>query len=95
MMIAAGVNAKALSTYPGHANISITFNGHGHLMPSSEAEARDPAQRLAQCLIRTHPRTHGSPERRITSGFQAQRLIFYVEFDGRRRKRLVIKVLGE
>jgi integrase len=41
MMIAAGVNAKALSSYLGHANIGITFDRYGHLMPGSEAEARD------------------------------------------------------
>ena len=39
MMIAAGVNAKALSTFMGHANISITFDRYGHLMPGSEGEA--------------------------------------------------------
>jgi integrase len=40
MMIAAGVNAKALSGYLGHANIAITFDRYGHLMPGNEAEAR-------------------------------------------------------
>ena len=39
LMIAAGVNAKALSTYIGHASISITMDRYGHLMPGSEAEA--------------------------------------------------------
>jgi integrase len=39
LMIAAGVNAKALSTYMGHANISITLDRYGHLMPGSEGEA--------------------------------------------------------
>jgi integrase len=39
LMIAAGVNAKALSTYTGHANISITLDRCGHLMPGSEEEA--------------------------------------------------------
>jgi integrase len=39
LMIAAGVNAKALSTYMGHANIGITINLYGHLMPGNEAEA--------------------------------------------------------
>jgi len=39
LMIAAGVNAKALSTYMGHANISITLDRYGHLMPGNEAEA--------------------------------------------------------
>jgi integrase len=38
-MIAAGVNAKALSTYMGHANISITLDRYGHLMPGNESEA--------------------------------------------------------
>ena len=33
LMIAAGVNAKALSTFMGHANISITLDRYGHLMP--------------------------------------------------------------
>ncbi len=40
LMIAAGVNAKALSSYMGHANISITLDRYGHLMPGNEAEAR-------------------------------------------------------
>jgi integrase len=38
-MIAAGVNAKALSTFMGHANISITLDRYGHLMPGAEDEA--------------------------------------------------------
>jgi integrase len=38
-MIAAGVNAKALSTYMGHGSITITFDRYGHLMPGNEAEA--------------------------------------------------------
>jgi integrase len=33
------VNAKALSTYIGHANIGITLDRYGHLMPGSEEEA--------------------------------------------------------
>jgi site-specific recombinase XerC len=39
LMIAAGVNAKALSTFIGHAKIGITLDRYGHLMPGSEAEA--------------------------------------------------------
>jgi len=38
-MIAAGVNAKALSTYMGHSSITVTLDRYGHLMPGSEAEA--------------------------------------------------------
>lgn len=39
LMIAAGVNAKALSEYMGHATISITLDRYGHLMPGNESEA--------------------------------------------------------
>jgi integrase len=39
LMIAAGVNAKALSTYMGHSSISITLDRYGHLMPGNEQEA--------------------------------------------------------
>jgi integrase len=41
LMVAAGVNAKALSTFMGHANISITLDRYGHLMPGTEAEAAE------------------------------------------------------
>lgn len=47
LMIAAGVNAKALQSFMGHANISITLDRYGHLMPGSEAEA---AGLLDACL---------------------------------------------
>lgn len=39
LMIAAGVNAKALSTYMGHASVTITFDRYGHLMPGNEDES--------------------------------------------------------
>jgi integrase len=39
LMIAAGVNAKALSTYMGHFSITITMDRYGHLMPGNEDEA--------------------------------------------------------
>ena len=32
LMIAAGFNAKALSTFMGHANVGITLDLYGHLM---------------------------------------------------------------
>jgi integrase len=41
LMIAAGVNAKTLSTIMGHATIAITFDVYGHLMPGGEEEARE------------------------------------------------------
>jgi integrase len=39
LMIAAGVNAKALSTIMGHATIAMTFDTYGHLMPGGLDEA--------------------------------------------------------
>jgi integrase len=39
LMIAAGVNAKALSAYMGHASVTITYDRYGHLMPGNESEA--------------------------------------------------------
>jgi integrase len=38
-MIAADVNVKALSTFMGHANIRITLDQYGHLLPGAEDEA--------------------------------------------------------
>jgi integrase len=40
-MIAAGVNAKALSVYMGHSTVTITFDRYGHLMPGNEAQAAE------------------------------------------------------
>jgi integrase len=39
LMIAAGVNAKAPSTYMGHASVTITLDRYGHLMPGNEDAA--------------------------------------------------------
>jgi integrase len=39
LMIAAGVNPKALSTFMGHSSITITLDRYGHLFPGSEDEA--------------------------------------------------------
>jgi integrase len=38
-LIAAGVNAKAITTYLGHSSIQITYDRYGHLMPGNEEEA--------------------------------------------------------
>jgi integrase len=40
-MIAAGVNAKALSSYMGHSSITITLDRYGHLMPRNEDAAAE------------------------------------------------------
>ena len=41
LMIAAGVNAKALCDYMGHSSIKVTYDKYGHLMPGNEGEAAD------------------------------------------------------
>jgi len=41
LMIDAGVNAKALSSYMGHSSITITLDRYGHLMPGNEDEAAE------------------------------------------------------
>jgi integrase len=38
-MIAARVNAKALSAYMGHSSITVTLDRYGHLIPGNEREA--------------------------------------------------------
>jgi integrase len=39
LLIAAGVNAKAITAYLGHASIQTTFDFYGRLMPGNEEEA--------------------------------------------------------
>jgi integrase len=39
IFIAADVNAKALSSYLGHASVTIIYDRYVHLMPGSEDEA--------------------------------------------------------
>lgn len=41
VMIAAGINIKALSEFMGHASITITLDLYGHLLPGALAEAAD------------------------------------------------------
>jgi integrase len=58
ILIAAGVNAKAITTYMGHASIQTTYDLYGKLMPGSESQAAalvdaylaraDSASRIAQ-----------------------------------------------
>jgi integrase len=58
IFIAAGVNAKALSSYLGHSSITITLDRYGHLMPApktrrSRSSTPTSSARLAQKLA--HP----------------------------------------
>jgi integrase len=48
IFIAAGVNVKALSSYLGHASITITLDRYGHLMPGNETEAVDLVDRYLE-----------------------------------------------
>lgn len=41
LLIDAGVNAKAIQTFMGHATIEMTFGQYGHLMPGSREQARE------------------------------------------------------
>jgi integrase len=52
LMIAAGVNAKALQTFMGHSSITVTLDRYGHLFPGSEQGAAD----LLDAISRTWPR---------------------------------------
>jgi integrase len=40
LMIAARVDAKAISSYMGHSSIQITYDRYGHLMPGNEKRRR-------------------------------------------------------
>jgi integrase len=56
-MIAAGIDAKTLSTYMGHASVAITLDRYGHLMPGNEAAA---AAKLDAFLRRPTRASRGS-----------------------------------
>jgi hypothetical protein len=72
-MIAAGVNAKALSTYMGHASITITLDRYGHLMPGNEHQA---ARMLDYYLERTAQcRTLDRAPRLLTSSRSQEDLV--------------------
>jgi integrase len=57
LMIAAGVGAKALSTYLGHSSIGVTIDVYAHLFPGSEDEA---AELVDAYLARVDPANHAS-----------------------------------
>jgi integrase len=46
LMIAAGVNAKALSEFLGHSSITVTIDRYGHLLPGSQRTAADQLDRF-------------------------------------------------
>ncbi len=56
LMIAAGVNARALCSYMGHTSVTISYDRYGHLMPGNEDEA---AALLNPYLERSNTRAAG------------------------------------
>jgi integrase len=57
LMIAAGVNPKALQTFMGHSSITVTLDRYGHLFPGSEEEA---AVLLDAYLAESHERARAA-----------------------------------
>jgi integrase len=55
LMIAAGVNAKALSAYMGHSSVTITLDRYGHLMPGNEREAAERLDAYLADAVATTP----------------------------------------
>jgi len=51
LMIAANVNAKAISTCMGHSSITITFDLYGHLMPGALDEVADLTDRYLAASV--------------------------------------------
>ncbi len=69
IFIAAGVNAKALSTYLGHSSIQITIDRYGHLMPGNEDEAVSLVDAyLDRATVRDSRATVELPVERIPAG---------------------------
>ena len=76
-MIAAGVNTKAISTYMGHASITITLDRYGHLLPGNETEAAslldnwlqiaDARRATAEPQDKTDKRAFPKPRRKFDS----------------------------
>jgi integrase len=64
LMIAAGVNVKAILTYMGHASVKITLDRYGHLMPNSEEEA---STQLDEYLVPASRAPVRATSERITS----------------------------
>jgi len=67
IFIAAGVNAKALSTYLGHASVTITLDRYGHLMPGNEEEAAGLLDAYSSCMPSASP----SSMRRCTAAHES------------------------
>lgn len=69
LMIAAGVNAKALSAFMGHATVTTTLDRYGHLMPGAEAEAAGILDRYLDAARADARAAVADPDRGVLSGF--------------------------
>lgn len=53
VMIAAGVNPKALSVFLGHSSIQVTFDRYGHLLPGGQRTAAEQLDRFLAAALDT------------------------------------------
>jgi integrase len=58
--IAAGLNAKTISTFMGHANIAITLDLYGHMLPGSEDQAGARLDAYFQAATAAHTAAHSA-----------------------------------
>ena len=71
LAIAAGVNAKALSSYLGHASIALTLDRYGHLLPGNEVEAASLLDAYLTAAVRDNRGTVDPRIRAVDSGSPA------------------------
>jgi integrase len=79
LMIAAGVNAKALSEFMGHSSIQVTLDLYGHLMPGAEDEAASLLDALLAGAEEKARSADGGEERGAHRGAQPSPLALSVE----------------
>ena len=77
-MIAAGVNAKALSTFMGHANIRITLDLYGHMFQARRMKPQDCSTPTCRALSRRG--VDRTCRRSTCSAVGSPRWIHYLDF---------------
>ena len=70
LMIAAGAHPKAISERLGHADIRITMNRYGHMLPSVDAGANGRPRRRPRRLPHPHKQRRGPSFREPVGSFQ-------------------------
>jgi hypothetical protein len=79
LMIAAGLNAKALSEFMDHSSIQVTLDLYGHLMPGAEDEAASLLDALLAGAEEQARSADGSEQRGANRGTRATPLAFSPE----------------